>query len=160
MKTILTLFLLPISLIGQIPIQQQFNNHQVGFSLDVMMEYQVTERSNLSDNTEGIVEVTLTVEVFYEEFIGNEDHPDFTPYASANYILPRHLSTYSLMGFHPGNTAKTRSEKSLDDLYVFNDQTYPEQNTFFNWLNPVRHHLSKVREVKYLPIGFGPSISL
>ncbi len=160
MKTTITLLFLPFLLLGQLPLQYENNIHNIAFTMDVTMDYLRTGQMDEFENVNGSVQVSVTVQVYFEKISSEQMLSKFTPSHRMDKKFPQHLVTYSLAGLHPVNAERLRFNERLDDLLALNDPIYPKEDTLFNWLHPVRYKQNQLSELKVLPAGFGPSIRL
>lgn len=160
MKTIIPLLFLPFLLLGQAPPHYENKMYNIVFTMDVNMDYVLTDQMTEFENVNGSVEVSVTVQVYLEKFSSEQLFYKFTPWHSKDKKFPQYVVTYSLAGLHPIDTESVKLNKRLDYLLAFNDPKYSKEDTLINWLHPVRYNQNKVSEVIVLPEGFGPSIRL
>ena len=160
MKKILPFLLFPILIFGQFPATHQNNSLHFQFLIDVSAEKNKQNQAIPSDNLNGVIEVFITVELYFEDLTSRDRFTELRTGTIHKQKLPKHLTSFSLLRADIPSTDPLRLNTRLNYLLAQNDPENPREDAIWEWLSPVRYNQSTFRDPKHLPAGFGPSIRL
>ncbi len=158
MKTIPSLLLLPMLVFGQ-PQGQHHTSH-FNFEFLIDLESIIKNEIDFMENPDGALELFMTVEIYVEELLIVTRRQGNSSYEPAPYSLPKFLNTFSLLGLSPNVTGNPDPQERLNSLLALTNPMFPKENSFVDWLQPVRYQQNKLGSAENMPEGFGPRIRL
>ena len=147
MKILLSLLLFPLLIVAQPDYFPPGEYVEVQFSFN-MPNQNFSEVENL----DGLVEISVTIEVFYTEHL----YPKTSPTKS----IPKHLNSLSLAGSYQHTDYTQKYQKRLNSLLAVNDVNQPTERSFTNWLKPVPFESKTITPAQNIMEGFGARVSL
>ena len=160
MKKILTFLLFPILLLGQVPAAHQNNAVYFQFSMESEFENNMQDQAISSEYVDGVIEVIVTVELYIEQIDYKGGLHSLRRGFLNDQNIPRHLTSFSLMGDDPSITNSLRLNEQIRSSLAMNDPELPKVDTLVDWLSPRQFNDINISDIKNLPQGFGPSIRL
>ncbi len=160
MKKIITFLLFPILLLGQVPAPHQNNTVHFQFTLESEFENSMQNQAIPSEYVDGVIEVIVTVELYIEQIDFKGGLHGLRRGFHNEHNKPMHLTSFSLMGPDPSVSNSFKLNEQIRSSLAMNDPQIPEVDTLVDWLSPRQFQYNRIRDLKNLPEGFGPSIRL
>lgn len=159
MKTLAVILLLPIMLLAQPQGQQYKETLDMDLALGVDIA-SVIKTIPIPESPDDANKMIITVEIYIEEVWIETVSTPIDSSEKAVGILPRYLSTFSVLALHPAKHENNAPQQRLDRLLALNDPSFPKENTLFQWLNPVRYAENRFGGTENALQGFGPQVRL
>lgn len=147
MKTLLSFFLFPFFLSAQSYHLPRAEYIDMQFSINLE-----PENTLIGDISEGMLEVVVTVEIFYSEEILKKQ--------SLEKYIPKHLNSLSLAGSYQHVNIGSEAQDRLNGLLAMNDPKNMTERSFTDWLKPVPYENQMPIGFNSVPEGFGARIRL